>query len=57
MNSYQQECMQGFVLIIWVLMCAVCLKITSTGIDADASKWETSPGYFNSKLDIAIDVG
>ena len=23
---------------------------TSTGIDADASKGETSPGYFNSKL-------
>ena len=27
----------------------VSLK-TSTGIDADASKGETSPGYFNSKL-------
>ena len=33
-----------------------CLNITSkvwytsTGIDADASKGETSPGYFNSKL-------
>ena len=24
-------------------------QITSTGIDADASKGETSPGYFNSK--------
>ena len=24
--------------------------MTSTGIDADASKGETSPGYFNSKL-------
>ena len=23
---------------------------TSTGVDADASKGETSPGYFNSKL-------
>ena len=27
-----------------------CLLFTSTGIDADASKGETSPGYFNSKL-------
>ena len=26
------------------------VKLTSTGIDADASKGETSPGYFNSKL-------
>ena len=26
------------------------LAQTSTGIDADASKGETSPGYFNSKL-------
>ena len=26
------------------------LVSTSTGIDADASKGETSPGYFNSKL-------
>ena len=25
-------------------------RYTSTGIDADASKGETSPGYFNSKL-------
>ena len=25
-------------------------KVTSTGIDADASKGETSPGYLNSKL-------
>ena len=27
-----------------------CYNSTSTGIDADASKGETSPGYFNSKL-------
>ena len=27
----------------------VCFQGTSTGIDADASKGETSPGYFNSK--------
>ena len=27
-----------------------CYLYTSTGIDADASKGETSPGYFNSKL-------
>ena len=26
------------------------LSITSTGIDADASKWKTSPGYFNGTL-------
>ena len=31
------------------LLCSVLNCKTSTGIDADASKGETSPGYFNSK--------
>ena len=30
---------------------------TSTGIDADASKGETSPGYFNSKLVYSYKCG
>ena len=32
-------------------------KRTSTGIDADASKRETSPGYFNSKLVYSYTYG
>ena len=37
----------------WIIHMAIhvhVLRKTSTGIDADASKGETSPGYFNSKL-------
>ena len=35
----------------------VLLSETSTGIDADASKGETSPGYFNSKLVYSYKCG
>ena len=37
---------------LWYDMCLQSYRSfnhTSTGIDADASKGETSPGYFNSK--------
>ena len=34
---------------VWAIQ-GVVARTTSTGIDADASKGETSRGYFNSKL-------
>ena len=33
------------------------IQVTSTGIDADASKGKTSPGYFNSKLVYSCKCG
>ena len=41
------------------VVCQVCpcYNTTSTGIDADASKGETSPGYFNSKLVYSYSCG
>ena len=39
-----------------VLICSGCWQ-TSTGIDADASKGKTLPGYLTASWFIAINVG
>ena len=43
-------------LISIVLICSGCWQ-TSTGIDADASKGKTLPGYLTASWFIAINVG